>query len=481
MARSPEAQAAHAAHMERVAEERHAENADFYTTAGSFSRAAMSALGLGGAGAAVHEMTPAPPYHGRGTDADYAYREQTMHGKPRYSEPMPRAMGKAQSVYAGKASGAARKVGEELRDYPLPRHPGDLPIGSMEEMARMGAYTPGDGFHPEWDYDAIKKNAKLYEKWSGDASEAYKMASQAWRTGVSPFAEKLAPIAGPAGRALGVATSGAVSLGALPGSMLMSEAGAAGTPYADMHFSAFRLKERPLRSDDVGEEDYRALVNSPEMATDLFEVGAISFELYQKAGNERVEEEPLMTPNPDLTLPSSPNELLAEELGGLTESFPEEQQLMAKAQEADEAQEDAFAAAAPIGDFTKGPLNSLVDSLNKVMPLFGVEDTYDAFTEDIEGALPTEFVRYLMMTTAAATDANLERLAIDLEEIDTDADLMKAAGQLEVLAENDSFRTFMAQQDTEAPVEEEVVEEVTMSAPAMTPDEAEAMLVDRAR
>lgn len=188
-------------------------------------------------------------------------------------------------------------------------------------------------------------------------------------------------------------------------------------------------------------------------------------------GNERVENQQLM----------ATNELLAEELGGIAESFPEEQQLMAKAQEADDAQEEAFAAAAPIGDFSKGALNSLVDSLNKVMPLFGVEDTYATFTEDIEGALPTEFVRYLMMTTAAATDANLARLAIDLEGIDTDEDLMKAAGQLEVLAETDAFRTFMAQQDTEAPVEEEVVEEeVTITSPQMTPDEAEAMLVARA-
>ena len=175
------------------------------------------------------------------------------------------------------------------------------------------------------------------------------------------------------------------------------------------------------------------------------------------------------------------NELLVENLGGLSETIPEEEQLMEKAQEADEAQEDAFAAAAPIGDFTKGALNALVDSLNKVMPLFGVEDTYDTFTEDLEGALPTEFVRYLMMTSAAAADANLERLAIDLEGIDTDADLRKAAGQLEVLAENDSFRTFMAQQDTEVPVEEVVEEEIAITPPEMTTDEAEAMLVDRAR
>lgn len=376
---------------------------------------------------------------------------------------MPRAMHGAQSVYAGKASGAARKVGEGLRQFPRPETA--MPD---EEWFRFA----DAGYPDDWDYNAIKKNAKLYEKWSGDASEAYKMASQAWRTGVSPFAERLAPVAGPAGRALGAATSGAASLAALPGTMLMSEAGAAGTPYADMHFSSFRLKERPLRPDDISDENYRALVNLPEMATDLFEVGAISFELYQQAGNERVEDQQLM----------ATNELLAEELGGIAESFPEEQQLMAKAQEADDAQEEAFAAAAPIGNFSKGALNSLVDSLNKVMPLFGVEDTYATFTEDIEGALPTEFVRYLMMTTAAATDANLARLAIDLEGIDTDEDLMKAAGQLEVLAETDAFRTFMAQQDTEAPVEEEVVEEeeVTITSPQMTPDEAEAMLVARA-
>ena len=86
------------------------------------------------------------------------------------------------------------------------------------------------------------------------------------------------------------------------------------------------------------------------------------------------------------------------------------------------------------------------------------------------------------MTSQAANDANLGRLAVYLENIDTDSDLMKAAGQLDVLAENDSFRTFMASadQETEAPVEEVVEEEVQVQTP-LSDTEVEAMFVERAR
>jgi|7_EtaG_2_1085326.scaffolds.fasta_scaffold00851_4 hypothetical protein len=459
MARTPEAQAAHAAQMEQVAMERHAQNEGFYDTAGSLSRAAQMALGIGSAGVVAQERS-LPSYHGRGAEGfppdlqNWKYPGQAPSGLA--EERMPRAMHGAQSVYAGKARQAARKVGEALPHYPVP------------DWMREG--------NPDWDYDFIKKNAKLYEKWAGDASEAYKMASQAWRTGISPFAERLAPFAGPAGRALGAGTSGAATLAMLPGAMAMSEGGAAGSPFADMHFNAFRLLERPLLRGDVGEEDYAALVNSPEMANDLFEVGAISFDLFQKAGNERVGEETMETQ--DFNLPRD----IADQLAPPVTEYPEEEQLMAAAEELDATKEEAFASMAPIGDFSKDALNSLVDALNKALPLFGAPEDYATFAEDIEGALPTEFVRYLAMTSQAANDANLGRLAVDLENIGTDSDLMKAAGQLDVLAENDSFRTFMASadQETEAPVEEVAEEEVQVQTP-ISDTEVEAMFVERAR
>ena len=173
---------------------------------------------------------------------------------------------------------------------------------------------------------------------------------------------------------------------------------------------------------------------------------------------------------------------IADQLAPPVTEYPEEEQLMAAAEDLDATKEEAFASMAPIGDFSKDALNSLVDALNKALPLFGAPEDYATFAEDIEGALPTEFVRYLAMTSQAAKDANLDRLAVDLENIDTDSDLMKAAGQLDVLAENDSFRTFMASadQETEAPVEEVVEEEVQVETP-ISDTEVEAMFVERAR
>ena len=174
---------------------------------------------------------------------------------------------------------------------------------------------------------------------------------------------------------------------------------------------------------------------------------------------------------------------IADQLAPPVTEYPEEEQLMAAAEDLDATKEEAFASMAPIGDFSKGALNSLVDALNKALPLFGAPEDYATFAEDIEGALPTEFVRYLAMTSQAANDANLGRLAVDLENIGTDSDLMKAAGQLDVLAENDSFRTFMASadKDTAPPVAEEVVEEEVQVQTPISDTEVEAMFVERAR
>jgi hypothetical protein len=196
------------------------------------------------------------------------------------------------------------------------------------------------------------------------------------------------------------------------------------------------------------------------------------------AGQEPRPRDPAAYETQDFNLPRD----IADQLAPPVTEYPEEEQLMAAAEDLDATKEEAFASMAPIGAFTKDALNSLVDALNKALPLFGAPEDYATFAEDIEGALPTEFVRYLAMTSQAANDANLGRLAVDLENIGTDSDLMKAAGQLDVLAENDSFRTFMASadQETEAPVEEVVEEEVQVQTP-ISDTEVEAMFVERAR
>jgi hypothetical protein len=325
MARSPAAQAAHAAQMEREAEKRFQENVGFYDTGGSLSRAALTALGLEAAGT-VYSEKMRPTYAGRAPNPPRGHDTKPWTpGRSLQSEPMPRAMHGAQSVYAGKASGYAKKMAEEIGEFPgetsaaarvreqanriAGRPPGwestpfDFPEVDPELAKQYPAQSrmmkSGEGLrhaqpHPITlprrnvpSLEPISKNAALYKKWAGSASEAQKMAEQAYRTGFSPFAGQAVRMAIPAARMAQIGTGGVATLAALPGALALSEGGRAGTPYGDMHFSAFRLLERPLRPDDVGAEDYEALVSMPDLARDLFEVGALSFELYNKAGNER--------------------------------------------------------------------------------------------------------------------------------------------------------------------------------------------------
>ena len=122
---------------------------------------------------------------------------------------------------------------------------------------------------------------------------------------------------------------------------------------------------------------------------------------------------------------------------------PDQAAVLSAADELDDERERSMEMAAPEGNFSLEALNDLVDSLNKVLPMFNEPQPYPSFAEGIDGDLPTEFVSALMMVGQAAMDAGMERLAPKIEEMTDDAGLDKAARKMDTLADNQSFITFL--------------------------------------
>ena len=159
-------------------------------------------------------------------------------------------------------------------------------------------------------------------------------------------------------------------------------------------------------------------------------------------------------------------------------SYPEEEALLARAEDADAAQADAFTEMSPVGSFGVESLNILVDSLNDVLPIFDVPEPYPSFGEGIEdGPLPAEFIAAIEMVRAAAMDAGLERLAPDVTAAADDADLEDVAIKLDTLAENQTFRTFLKSPD--GGPEEEVAEEAAVAEETVSDEEVDALFAER--
>ena len=136
---------------------------------------------------------------------------------------------------------------------------------------------------------------------------------------------------------------------------------------------------------------------------------------------------------------------------------------MAKADEADEAADEALTEMAPRGEFSMTALNKVVDALNAVLPAFGeMAQEYPSFSTD-ENMLPTEFVNQLLMVATAATDADMNEVlsAADVQDVQDDRDLQLLAGKLRTLSQSRDFKQFLKQpMEGEAPmaVEEETTE-----------------------
>jgi len=128
---------------------------------------------------------------------------------------------------------------------------------------------------------------------------------------------------------------------------------------------------------------------------------------------------------------------------------PEEEELMGKAKELDDMEEEAYGAVAPQGDFSAGGLNALVDGLNTVLPMFGIPD-YERFSEGMT-TLPPKFVKLLTMVNEAVSAAGMDDMVIDLATITDDKGLKMAAGKLRSLAGKADFKRFLRSERPEAP------------------------------
>lgn len=131
---------------------------------------------------------------------------------------------------------------------------------------------------------------------------------------------------------------------------------------------------------------------------------------------------------------------------------PEEAALMSKASQLDDAEDEAYGATAPQGDFSVGGLNALVDGINAVLPLFGQTD-YERFTEGMT-ALPPKFVKLLTMVNAASAAAGLDDMTIDLSDVTDDKALKMAAGKLRALGGNATFKRFLRSERPPPPEKE---------------------------
>jgi len=131
--------------------------------------------------------------------------------------------------------------------------------------------------------------------------------------------------------------------------------------------------------------------------------------------------------------------------------------MRAMAQANDDETAGIFEDAAPVGEFSQDALNDVVAALNKVLPMFDMEQ-YPEFTSDMP-QLPGEFVKQLGMVQAASTDAGTAELP-DISSMTDDEDLRLLAGSLETLADDGNFVRFLksrpgAQPEAEAEVEED--------------------------
>jgi len=144
----------------------------------------------------------------------------------------------------------------------------------------------------------------------------------------------------------------------------------------------------------------------------------------------------------------------------------------------DEQEDEAYAAAAPKGSFSGKAANALVVITNKLLPLFGVKDLYDKFTEPKMTTLPPDFMRILTMFGKAFDDAIEagalpEDAKIDLAAVTDDNGLQTLAGRLGMAVASGAFKRFLSKK-APASAEEETMEE----APSETPSAESAESTD---
>jgi hypothetical protein len=134
--------------------------------------------------------------------------------------------------------------------------------------------------------------------------------------------------------------------------------------------------------------------------------------------------------------------------------------------ELDELRNRGFEQFSPQGKFSKKSLQALTKAVNAALEVFR-QPPLPLPEEDIDGSLPVEHVKAIMMISDAMADSGVGE-AIDLTQITDDKSLVAVAGKIDAAAKDKAFKSFLAkplenqvgevETETQVEVEEEVPE-----------------------
>lgn len=126
----------------------------------------------------------------------------------------------------------------------------------------------------------------------------------------------------------------------------------------------------------------------------------------------------------------------------IEEGSPEEG-LMKIGKAMDDSEDEVYMMASPdTSAVSVAGLNTIVDALNAVLPLFGVVEEYPKFSVSVP-SLPPAFMKQLTMVSEAAKGAGLDEMELDFSKIVDDRAAKMAAGLLRALAGSQAFKRFL--------------------------------------
>ncbi len=140
-------------------------------------------------------------------------------------------------------------------------------------------------------------------------------------------------------------------------------------------------------------------------------------------------------------------EIPVEGLDMTPEPTADEAAMEAKMNEADAAFDETMDAANPMGDFTSGAINILIDKVNDALELFGETEEIASVEED--GVFPTELTKAISMIERAAIDSGVSDEDMGMGELQNDGDLKMLAGKVAALSKNQNLKTFLKTQGTD--------------------------------
>jgi len=120
----------------------------------------------------------------------------------------------------------------------------------------------------------------------------------------------------------------------------------------------------------------------------------------------------------------------------------ENKQYEEKALMADMAEAEKISEFSPSGSYKKDSVNRFINAINAMLKNFSA-NPLGQVDQDIEGPLPPDLVKSLMMINSALEDAKIEDYMIDIEGLKSDRDLMMARGKIEAGAKDRSFIAFL--------------------------------------